>query len=411
MPGSLVIALAWRNLVRNLRRTLMLGLAVAVGVASLLVTAALLRGWLASTVDETLDALLGHLRVHDPAWLDDPGADANFPLDPHWREMLASNAAVAAWAARIRTPAAVMSERESRGAMLVGIDPASEAGLSFIADASVEGRVLEGPTDRGLLVGAALADALETRLGKRLVLMVQGADGRTVERGYRIVGVYDAPGDGLEQGYLFTGRAALAESLGLPIDAVTELSIRFADDAEDLDAWRSRLAPLDDAVEIYSWRELMPQAAALVEVSSSSIWVWYLILMSALGFGLVNTLLTSVMERVRELGLLQVVGMRPSGVLWQVLLESWFVLAVGLLAGLVLGGLALLLLADGVDLGAWGAAMEGFGLGRTLVPELALSDVVEISALVLALGVLGSIYPATKALAIDPLAALNRRGT
>ena len=103
--------------------------------------------------------------------------------------------------------------------------------------------------------------------------MVQGADGRTVERGYRIVGVYDAPGDGLEQGYLFTGRAALADSLGLPTGAVTELSIRFADDAEDLDAWRSRLAALDDAVEVYSWRELMPQAAALVEVSSSSIWV------------------------------------------------------------------------------------------------------------------------------------------
>ena len=73
MPISLLLALSWRNLLRNGRRTFMLSLAVAVGVASLVLMAALLRGWLASTMDEALDGLTGHIRVHDPAWLDDPG--------------------------------------------------------------------------------------------------------------------------------------------------------------------------------------------------------------------------------------------------------------------------------------------------------------------------------------------------
>ena len=415
MPVSLLLSLSWRNLLRNGRRTLMLSLAVAVGVTSLVLMAALLRGWLASTVDEALDGLTGHLRVHVEAWLDDPGADASFPLRSAWTEALDADADVLAWTARVRVPAVVMSERETRGGMIVGIDPAREGDLSFLGEADIEGRSLEGLEDGGLLIGRALADELETALGKRVVLMNQAADGSTVERGYRIVGVYDVQGEGLEKAFLFTGRLALARTLLLRDEYVTEVSLRLQPErAEDLDAIAARIgvvadAGVDEALVVRTWRDLIPQAAAMVEISDTSIWVWYLILMSALGFGLVNTLLTSVMERVRELGLLQAVGMRPSGVLWQVLLESWLILTVGLVTGLLGGLLTIWWLEDGIDLGAWSEGLEMFGISRVLVPQLFASDLLEIGAVVLGLGLLGSIYPARKAVAIDPLKALNRQ--
>lgn len=415
MPVSLLLSLSWRNLLRNGRRTFMLSLAVAVGVGTLVLMAALLRGWLASTVDEALDGLAGHLRLHAPAWLDDPGADASFRLDEAFAQALDGDADVRAWTARVRVPAVAMSERETRGGMIVGIDQAAERDLSFLGDAAIEGRGLDGLGDGGLLVGAALAEELETSLGKRVVLMMQGADGSTVERGYRIVGIYDVQGEALEKAFLFTGRIALARTLLLGDAVVTEVSVRLEPErAEALDAIAVRIdalasARLDSEVVVRSWRELIPQAAAMVEISDTSIWVWYLILLSALGFGLVNTLLTSVMERVRELGLLQAVGMRPSGVLWQVLLESWLILTVGLLAGLAGGLLAIWWLEDGIDLGAWSEGLEMFGIGRVLVPQLFLADLLEIGSLVLGLGLLGSIYPARKAVAIDPLKALNRQ--
>lgn len=415
MPVSLLLSLSWRNLLRNGRRTFMLSLAVAVGVGTLVLMAALLRGWLASTVDEALDGLAGHLRLHDPAWLDDPGADASFLLGEDFGRALDGDADVLAWTARVRVPAVVMSERETRGGMIVGVDQAAERELSFLGDAEIEGRGLEGLEDGGLLLGAALAEELETELGKRVVLMMQGATGGTVERGYRIVGIYDVPGEALEKAFLFTGRVALARTLALRDAAVTEVSVRLEPErAEALDVIAMRIdalasAELDAQLVLRTWRQLIPQAAAMVEISDTSIWVWYLILMSALGFGLVNTLLTSVMERVRELGLLQAVGMRPSGVLWQVLLESWLILAVGLLAGLAGGLLAIWWLEDGIDLGAWSDGLEMFGIGRVLVPQLFLADLLEIGSLVLGLGLLGSIYPARKAVAIDPLKALNRQ--
>ena len=415
MPISLLLALSWRNLLRNGRRTFMLSLAVAVGVASLVLMAALLRGWLASTMDEALDGLTGHIRVHDPAWLDDPGADAHFPLPESWRARLDGDEDVLAWTARVRIPGVIMSERETRGGMIVGINPANERALSFIGEASVSGRGLEGLDDGGLLLGAALAEELETSLGKRVVLMMQASDGRTVERGYRIVGIYDAQGEALEKTFLFTGRAALNRTLRLQPTDVTEISMRLRPErAQAIDAIAERYRSADpsitqDELVIRTWRELIPQAAAMVEISDTSIRVWYVILMSALGFGLVNTLLTSVMERVRELGLLQALGMRPSGVLWQVLLESWLILTVGLAFGLAGGLLAIWGLKDGIDLGNWYDDLEMFGISRVLVPRLFISDVLEIGAVVLGMGLLGSLYPARKAVAIDPLKALNRQ--
>ena len=415
MPISLLLALSWRNLLRNGRRTFMLSLAVAVGVASLVLMAALLRGWLASTMDEALDGLTGHIRVHDPAWLDDPGADAHFPLPESWRARLDGDEDVLAWTARVRIPGVIMSERETRGGMIVGINPANERALSFIGEASVSGRGLEGLDDGGLLLGAALAEELETSLGKRVVLMMQASDGRTVERGYRIVGIYDAQGEALEKTFLFTGRAALNRTLRLQPTDVTEISMRLRPErAQAIDAIAERYRSADpnitqDELVIRTWRELIPQAAAMVEISDASIRVWYVILMSALGFGLVNTLLTSVMERVRELGLLQALGMRPSGVLWQVLLESWLILTLGLAFGLAGGLLAIWGLKDGIDLGNWYDDLEMFGISRVLVPRLFISDVLEIGAVVLGMGLLGSLYPARKAVAIDPLKALNRQ--
>ena len=415
MPISLLLALSWRNLLRNGRRTFMLSLAVAVGVTSLVLMAALLRGWLASTMDEALDGLTGHIRVHDPAWLDDPGADAHFPLSESWRTRLDGDEDVLAWTARVRIPGVIMSERETRGGMIVGINPANEGALSFIGEASVSGRGLEGLDDGGLLLGAALAEELETSLGKRVVLMMQASDGRTVERGYRIVGIYDAQGEALEKAFLFTGRAALNRALRLQATDVTEISMRLRPErGPAIDAIAERYRPADpsitqDELVIRTWRDLIPQAAAMVEISDTSIRVWYVILMSALGFGLVNALLTSVMERIRELGLLQALGMRPSGVLWQVLLESWLILTVGLAFGLAGGLLAIWGLRDGIDLGNWYDDLEMFGISRVLVPRLFISDVLEIGAVVLGMGVLGSLYPARKAVAIDPLKALNRQ--
>ena len=140
------------------------------------------------------------------------------------------------------------------------------------------------------------------------MLVTQGADGRNREAGYRIAGIYRAEVGGLEQVFVFTGAEALQATLDTA--AVTEVSVRLADTAREASVVE-RLDAAFGGLDVYTWRQLEPQAAQMVKFADAAVFIYFVVVMGALVFGLVNTLVTAVMERVRELGMLRTLGMRP----------------------------------------------------------------------------------------------------
>ena len=156
------------------------------------------------------------------------------------------------------------------------------------------------------------------------------------------------------------------------------------------------------------WRELAPQAAAMFLFADAAIFIWFLIMMGALVFGLVNTLVTSVMERVRELGMLRALGMRPGSVVLQVVLEAGILMLMGVAVGVALAGAVIYWLADGIDLSLWAEGVETFGMSTVLRPVALAEDVLLIVAMSLALGVAASLYPAWRAVKVRLLEALGR---
>jgi ABC-type lipoprotein release transport system permease subunit len=291
----------------------------------------------------------------------------------------------------------------------VGIDPATEAKLSFLGKAEINGQLLTGPQDGRLLLGAALAEQLDTGAGKRVVVMSQGSDGKTREAGFRISATYDAEGSGLERAFAFTGVQALQSMLDAR--GVTEVSVRLTEDRyrsaaaeslrQGLDAESGKLVVLD-------WRELEPQAAAMVAFADTGIGIWLAIMLLALAFGLVNTLITAVMERIHELGMLRAIGMRKGAVILQVVTESCLVVLVGVAIGIGVGAALVFWVRDGIDLSAWAAGVELAGLRAVLTPRLLWSDIVLITGISLVFGVLASLYPAWQAVRLSPLEALRR---
>jgi ABC-type lipoprotein release transport system permease subunit len=130
--------------------------------------------------------------------------------------------------------------------------------------------------------------------------------------------------------------------------------------------------------------------------------------MGALIFGLVNTLITAVMERVREFGMLRAVGMRPGAVVVQVVLESTMIMAVGVALGLLGGWLFIVWIGEGIDLSQWAEGVDMFGMRSLLVPKLMVGDMVLVAAMSLFFGFFASLYPAWRAVKIKPLEALRR---
>jgi ABC-type lipoprotein release transport system permease subunit len=407
LPIGPMSRMAWRNLWRNHRRTLIMLLAIAVGVWAMIFMTALMRGMVDQMIEDGIDSLPGFVQVHHPAYRDDPSVENSLlPPDAALLDALREGE-VTAWTSRIRVPAMISSERDSRGVTLLGVDPGGEIALGFDPESIVEGRFLESPGDQGLVIGRKLLERLETDLGKRVVVMSQDPDNNIADRGFRIVGVYKAKLAALEEAYIYTGRTT-AQTL-LKLDGqVSEIAIS-GHDYRDVDSlYRLIEHAAGDDADVRPWTELDTYLGLMMGVMDGFVLVWVIVIFLALSFGLVNTLMMAVFERVREFGLMQALGMKPSAIRYQVLLESVMLLLLGLVAGNLLAVASVLPISDGIDLSVVAEGMEMMGVSSVLYPALKLKDVVMANVVVIILGILTSLLPAWRASQYRPVEAIAK---
>lgn len=402
MPLKLLLQLSWRNLWRHRRRNGILVAAIALAVAGVMLMNTLMRGMAAEMREAVIDNLTGHIKVIDPGYMADPGIGRSFEPGAGWEDALAE-IPLSGWAERVRVPAVIMSERETRGVQLVGVDPARES-ISFLGSVSVDGEGLADAADRRIVIGRILAEQLETAVGRRLVIMSQGVDDRNREAGYRIAGTYDADSNALEKVFVFTGKDTVSRLLDTA--AVTEISVRL-EDGDDMPEALADLAGAFEQQDVKTWLDLEPQVASMVQIADFGLYIMYFVIMSALVFGLVNALATAVMERERELGMLRALGMRPRSVVAQVVVESTLVMTAGVLVGLALSVAAYAPFADGIDLSAFSETMQVMGVRNVFTPRLEVADMAIVFVLSLVLGVLASLYPARRAVKVTPLDAMR----
>ncbi len=403
---ALLLPLAWRNIWRHGRRTLILLAAIAVGVASMVLMSAILNAWSDSMLNSALITLTGDGQVHAPGFLDNPDVGRSLEPPAALVKALKDSPKVSAWAQRVRVPAVVMSERASLPVTLVGIDPEAERGLSFIDGAVRQGHQLSGPDDKGIVLGHHLAERLQTGLGKRVVIMSKDLKGGMSELGYKVVGIYAAQARSTEMRYVFLGLRQAQSQLGLG-SKISEISFMLHDRAA-LPAFLGALRRAAPELEVKGWKVLIPFTRVLLKMNDGFIQLWTVVMFVALAFGLVNVLLMAVMERTRELGLLQALGMRPRGILVEVLLESAIIMGIGVLAGTALGGGMVLAFHGGIHLGGLSAGSEWFGGGRTLYPRVSQGELIWPALFVWVMGTLVTLYPAWRAARGLPTDVMSR---
>jgi ABC-type lipoprotein release transport system permease subunit len=403
----IITTLAWRNLWRNHRRTLIMIAAVSVGVWAMIFMTALMRGMVNDMIRDGVESLPGHVQVHHLEFRDDPSINNLISLTDSELAKRLDAVSVTGWSSRINVPAVVTSERETRGVTLYGIDPELDRNITFVARSIVSGRYLESASDTGVVIGQKLLDTLETGLGKRIVVMSQDPDNEIADRGFRIVGVFKAKLETYEETMLFAGKKTVQEMLGID-DQVTEIAI-LGDDYRDvepvLQVVRSQLGA---DVETLPWYELNTYLGAMLRVMDGFVLVWTIVIFLALSFGLVNTLVMAVFERVREIGLMLALGMRPLSILAQVVIESLLLLVIGLAVGTMLAWFTILPLESGIDISIVAEGMEMFGSSSILYPDLTIEDIAMANVVVLVLGFFASLSPAWRASRYEPIEALTK---
>jgi ABC-type lipoprotein release transport system permease subunit len=400
---SLLAPIAWRNLWRNPRRTLITLMVVAIGVWSILTFDVGLKAFADSSREASLRLLTGEAQIHAKGYLDDPSVTHRMPAPTGPFAAALAGPKVSAWAPRVRVPAIVQSEYRTRAVTLLGVSPAAERKVSDLPAEVVAGRYLASDGDTGLVIGRGLAERLKTRLGKRIIVMAQDADGRLAERSFTIVGLFDAA-QAAEDEYAFTGLATAQQTLGVGSD-ISEIALFTPRGAklEDTVADLHKAAPSLDA---QTWMALSPLAYTIETFSQSYVAVWLMIMFVLMAIGIVNTQLMAVFERTREFGLLQALGMRPGLIVLLVSLESAGLVGLGVLAGAALMVSTVAPFLNGLSLGFLAAGAELSGAGDVLYPRIVPADMLRLALVVWVLGVLAALWPARTASKAQPVVAM-----
>jgi ABC-type lipoprotein release transport system permease subunit len=381
--------------------------AIGIGIWAMIFMTALTQGMVNEMIKDGISALPGYVQVHDPAYLDDPNISNMIALPDSTLTRRFADASFRQWATRLKVPAVITSERESRGVTLLGIDPGQELGMTFVSLDDMDGRFLENADDNGVVIGRRLAEKLETGLGKRVVVMSQDTGNDVADRGFRIVGLFGANMESYEETFVFAGKHQLQNLLKAG-DHVTEVVVD-GDDYRDVEPlYRKVRSLVDDDLLVSRWTDLNRYLGTMLKFMDGFVLIYVIVIFLALSFGLVNTLVMAVFERIREIGLMLALGMRPSNIVGQIIIESMLLLLFGMLIGNLLALLTILPLRDGIDISFVGRGMEMMGASSVLVPQLRLQDVILANCVVLFLGFLASLSPAWRASRYEPIEAITK---
>ncbi|MCK5058245.1 MAG: ABC transporter permease [Candidatus Aminicenantes bacterium] len=364
------IKLAWRNIFRNKRRTLIAGIAIAIGLASLILSDAFMIGMENNIVKSATASFLGEAQIHGDGFRETQEVEITVRNFDEVITKLNQEEIVDKFTPRTLSFGMVTSPADVSSVLLVGVAPETEIHLSQIDEAVNRGSYFTGDDNHDIIIGSKLAEILEVSLGDRLVVTVAQAEtGDLSQELFRISGIYHFNMKEMDSGMAFIRLEKAQQMLGIG-SRVHEIAIKFKDKTyavqEELPFWETYSQGGNEAV---SWTKLLPQLKAFFDMTGISLFVMCLILASVVVFGIINTLFMSLYERMFEFGVLRAVGTRAAGVRKLVIFEAGALGIVSIILGVILGFVSTLLFTKtGIDYR--GIEFAGTTIKDMLYPEM-----------------------------------------
>jgi len=332
------IKLAWRNLFRNKRRTFIAGTAIALGLASMMFTDAVMIGMKDVMIRSATGSFLGDAQIHRNGFRLTQEVEKTINSQDTIIENLQSEETVDRFTLRTLSFGMITSPVNVSSVLFIGINPETEKYLSQIDDVIREGSFFDEDNERDIVIGSKLADVLEVGLGERVVITVsQAKSGDLSQEMFRVSGIYHFNIEEMDSGFAFVKLAKAQEMLGIGSN-VHEIAIKFRDMKvslqEDNPFWTKYSIDDNEAV---SWLTILPQMGPILGMFWISLLVMAIILFGIVAFGIINTLFMSLYERLFEFGVLRAVGTRSSGARRLIIYEAGALAVLSCIMGIILG--------------------------------------------------------------------------
>lgn len=406
--------LAWRNLKRNKRRTLITAFSVAFGVL-LAVTFTASGDYSYTNMINTSAAMgMGHLTFEPQEYNDTPTLEKRLPDAEAIRKQVTADEAVAAAYIRIIGPAMFASGARSTGGTFMAIDPAAEnPEHNILLRNLVEGALFTESSDRGVVVGARMAEKLGLKLGRKLIFTVTDKNGELTSELSRVTGIFRTGDDAVDGGMVLLPIDLVRRTLQYE-DRAASLVAVYIEDQRLASALQRKFAVtvhLNRGEAIFTWKQTQADLAGLIAVDRMFNYLMQFLVGLVIAAGIMNTILMSVMERSREFGIMIALGMPPVQVTGMVLVESFWIGISGLLLGVVITAPWFIYMSRvGLDFSRH--IGEDYSAGGVLVDpvmrfRLYGGNGLIIMAAVLGLTLLAGLYPALRAGRIAPVESLK----
>jgi ABC-type lipoprotein release transport system permease subunit len=332
------IKLAWRNMLRNKRRTIIASIAIGIGLASLIFSAALMEGMVDNMIQSATSSLLGEAQIHGSDFRETQEVEKTINRLEQVVAELKQEPLVDKFTLRALSMGMISAPANVNAVLLMGVEPGTEKFLSKIDNAIKQGDFFSGNSRRDIVIGSKLAETLEVSLGDRVVVTVaQAKTGDLSQEMFRISGIYHFDIKEMDTGMAFVRLNMARRMLGIG-NGVHQIAVKFKNPQTALMAdspfWE-KYSRFDN--EAVPWTTLLPQMKAVLSMIDISLLFTAAILGVVVIFGIVNTLFMSLYERMFEFAVMRAVGTRPGGLRKLIILEAGALAVISIILGIALG--------------------------------------------------------------------------
>jgi ABC-type lipoprotein release transport system permease subunit len=402
----MLLKIAWRNVWRSRGRSFVVMGAMVVGIWALIMGTGFMNGFMVGYMANIINHDVSNIQVHNPEFKKDFEVNYFIPNGRAKAEELSRLPGVRGATTRMIVYGMIASPKKAAGVQIRGIDIAKEARVTNLDSIISSGTYFEGVKRNPIVIGSKLAETLQVKVRSKVVLTFNNAEGDITAAAFRIAGIVTSSSLNISQGYAFVRQADLDKILGMngEIHEIAVITDPQVEESRIIEIYQKNYP--QDLAE--SWREIAPELAFMQEMYGSMLYVLMGIIMTALIFGIVNTMLMAVLERFKELGMLMAIGMTKMRVFIMVLLETLYLGVVGAPIGLLAGWTTILYYKGvGVDLTEYSEGLAAFGYSAILYPYVHSEAYYQIAVAVLVTALVGAIYPAWKAIKLKPVEALH----
>ena len=409
---SIDVKMAWRNIWRNPRRTILTIGAITFASLLLVFMLSFQFGSYETMINSSVKIHTGHLQIQADEYQDKKSIRLVVTNPEKIAALVDDIPKVAAYTFRGQGFSLISSEQRTYGVVVTGIDPQGETDVSRLKSLIRQGEFLSGTDTDQALVGKLLARNLRVSIGDELSLVGQGRDGSIAATVVKVKGIFSSGIDELDRASVHIPLKTFQEIYSMQ-DAVHEV-VLIADSLQDLDeikhTIKSDLASLNlkKPLIVLDWNELMPGLRQSIEMDLISGLIFYLLLLLVVAFSILNTFLMAIFERTREFGVMMAIGTTPGRLTKILLIESMAMTFVGVVVGILTGSLITIYFqSHGIDFSGASELLSQFGITGRMYPKLSLLSAVSGPLAVLVITFFTALYPALKVRRMHPVEAMR----